>query len=453
MRQAGRPARARRIAGLLSLILVAAACTRASSDRGSDRSPSPSWSPSQTTAPNAAPEVVDASRFATRWPIKHVVFLIKENRTFDNLFGTFPGANGASFGWDHGVRRPLTRGTDGRTSGDIPHCYLCALAAWDNGRMDGFAGSPNADRWAYTQLHRDQLPNYWAWAKRYVLSDNFFSSAVGPSFPNHLYSIAAQSGGTHDNPRRKPGISSLTFGCDAPAGQVVGVYDSEGKVQWVPPCFDFTTEGDLLNQHRIPWAYYAASENQRGYIWSAYSAIRRYRKDPARWNRHIFPVDNVINDIQAGRLPPVTWITPRFELSEHPEYNFCRGENWTTKVIDAIMKSPMWKDTAIFLTWDDYGGFYDHVAPKQVDAFGFGFRVPLLVISPYAKHGVVDHHIGEFSSVLRFIEDNWGLSQLTHRDRAARNLSYDFNFNKPPRPPDVLPLRTDCKGPTWAPAP
>ncbi len=429
--------------------VLAAACVQSGASTSTRATPSPLAS--GRAAPTSGPKAVDASSFSTRWPIKHVVFLIKENRTFDNLFGTFPGANGASFGWDQGVRRPLTLGTDGRTSGDIPHCYTCALAAWDNGKMDGFDQSPTADRWAYTQLHRDQLPNYWHWAGRFVLADWFFASAQGPSFPNHLYSIAAQSGGAVDNPRRSDFFSN-SFGCDAPKKEKVQIFDSEGNVEYVPPCFDFKTEGDLLDAAGIPWAYYAANWDQRGYIWSAYSAIRRYREHPQHWAKHMFPVDQVIRDIHEGALPPVTWITPRFELSEHPEYNFCHGENWSTKVIDAIMNSPMWKDTAIFLTWDDYGGFYDHAPPPQVDRFGFGFRVPLLVISPYAKAGVVDHHLGEFSSVLRFIEDNWGLSNLTHRDRRATDLSYDFAFGQEPRPPDPLPLRTDCRGSIWAPA-
>ncbi len=397
----------------------------------------------------SGPKAVDASSFPTRWPIKHVVFLVMENRTFDNLFGTFPGANGASFGWDHGVRRPLLRGTDGRTSGDLPHCYTCALAAWDEGKMDGFNDSRTADRWAYTQLHRDQLPNYWNWATHFVLADRFFSSARGPSFSNHLYSIAAQSGGAVDNPLRLS--FSNSFGCDAPKQEKVQAYDSKGGFAYVPPCFNFRTEGDLLDTASIPWAYYAATKDQRGYIWSAYSAIARYRDHPRTWEQHVFPVDDVIQDISANRLPPVTWITPRFQLSEHPDFNFCYGENWTTKVIDAIMQSPMWKDTAIFLTWDDYGGFYDHVPPPNVDRLGLGFRVPLLVLSPYAKLGVVDDHLGEFSSVLRFVEDNWRLSKLTHRDRLATDLSYDFDFSQQPLPPDPRPLRTDCKGPIWTP--
>jgi phospholipase C len=210
----------------------------------------------------------------------------------------------------------------------------------------------------------------------------------------------------------------------------------------VPPCFDFLTEGDLLNRARIPWAQYAASEDQKGYIWSAYSAIRRYRMHEARWQRHMFPVDEVVRDIREGLLPPVTWITPRFELSEHPEFNFCHGENWSTKVIDAIMRSPM---------WDDYGGFYDHVPPPQVDDFGFGIRVPMIVLSPYAIQGKVSGELGEFSSVLRFIEDNWGLTQLTKRDKRATPMFSAFDFEQEPRAPDPLPLRDDCMGPIWAP--
>jgi phospholipase C len=427
-----------------SIAAIAVACT---DDTGGTTSTSPNISATPTVSADPA-QTVDATSFKTTTPIKHVVFLVKENRTFDNLFGSFPGANGVSYGMDHGVRRPLAPGTDGRVPGDIPHCYWCSVVAWDNGKMDGFNQGPTGD-WAYTQLQRDQLPNYWHWAQHNALFDNFFASAWGPSFPNHLYSIAAQSGGARDNPRRA-GFFSNTFGCDAPVQQKVEVYDSEGNVVKVPPCFDFETEGDLLHAKGIPWAYYAATPIQRGYIWSAYSAISRYRNHPARWAKYMRPVDQVVRDINANTLPPVTWITPRFELSEHPEFSFCHGENWTTQVIDAIMRSPMWEDTAIFLTWDDYGGFYDHVPPPDVDRMGFGFRVPLMVISPYAIEGTVSHESGEFSSVLRFIEDNWSLRPyLTSRDKAATPLRSAFDFTQPPRPPDPLPLRTDCTGPKF----
>jgi phospholipase C len=437
----------RRLVPVLAASLVAAACVRADGDVQTT-TPLPTAPSPIASSPSVARQV-DASVFPTRWPIKHVVFLIKENRTFDHLFGRFPGARGVSVGMDRGVERRLVRGTDQATREDIPHCYACALAAWNGGAMDGFNQSESAERWAYTQLHKDQLPNYWRWAKEYTLFDNVFASAHGPSFPNHLYTIAAQSGGAHDNPRRRPGLGSNTFGCDAPPEQLVEVTDSEGIVKRVRPCFDFVTEGDLLNRAGIPWAYYAAQEDQRGYIWSAYAAIRRYRENPEKWQRHIFPVDRVVDDIEAGALPPVTWITPRFELSEHPEFNFCHGENWSTEVIDAIMRSDMWKDTAIFLTWDDYGGFYDHVPPPQVDGFGFGIRVPMIVLSPYAKPGHVSHELGEFSSVLRFIEDNWGLTKLTKRDRRATPMLSAFDFQQEPRQPTPLPLRDDCDGPIY----
>jgi hypothetical protein len=176
---------------------VLSACTARASDTSFEH---PNISATPTVEP-VRPRAVNANAFTTRTPIKHVVFVVKENRTFDNLFGTFPRANGVTVGMDMGSRRPLIRGTDGRLPSDIPHCYRCAIQAWDNGKMDGF-DQPLTGKWAYSQLRRGQIPNYWHWAERNVLFDDFFSSAWGPSFPNHLYTIAAQSKETRDNPRR-----------------------------------------------------------------------------------------------------------------------------------------------------------------------------------------------------------------------------------------------------------
>src|SRR5205085_3902694 len=313
------PASALRLRSATAAVLVAVLFAIACSSTPDGGSPLPSSTSAEGSSPSVTPSgptptnapgftEAMAESLKTRWPIKHVVFLVKENRTFDRLFGTCPGANGQTWGMDNGVRRPLTRGTDQRQP-DIPHCYECSIAAWDHGKMDGFNQSEPANRWAYTQLHKDQLPNYWHWARQNVLADNFFSSAQGPSFPNHLYTIAAQSGGAHDNPRRIPGIThgSNTFGCDAPKTQNVEVEEPNGTTRMVPPCFNIKTEGDLLNRRGIPWSFYAATQDQKGYIWSAYSAIRKYREDPQNWNQHIFPVDNVIQDIKADSLPPVTW--------------------------------------------------------------------------------------------------------------------------------------------------
>jgi phospholipase C len=439
-----------------ALLLVAAACSAGSSRAHSGSGPSlKSFTPPALTD---RPRSLNASTRETTTPIKHVVFIIKENRSFDNLFGAYPGAAGASTANDKGTDRPLVHGAqyDQRLPHDLPHDYVAALKAYDHGKMDGFTQSDASDRYAYTQLTKDQLPNYWHWARTFVLADHFFASVNGPSFPNHLFTIAAQSGGTHDNPL-SPGQKDRgrykTWGCDAPQSEKVVVVDTEGVEHKISPCFDFKTIGDELTNKGIPWLYYAAPPvpwdqppSRSGYIWSAYSAIRHIRNDPKMWSTHVFPVQQVMRDIKQGRLAPVTWITPQFALSEHPEYNFCYGENWSTGVIDAIMRSPMWKSTAIFLTWDDWGGFYDHLAPPQIDKFGLGIRVPFMVISPYAKKGFIDHGHGEFSDVLRFMEDNWGLPQLTKRDREAGNLSQDFDFDRPPRPADPRPLRTDCKG-------
>jgi phospholipase C len=379
----------------------------------------------------------------TRWPIDHVVFLMLENHSFDNMFGRFPGADGARWGMDHGVRRPLEHSSD-QLIPDLPHCRACALASWDHGRMDGFNQSPEADAYAYTQMHRADEPNYWSWARHYVLADEFFSSEMGPSYPNHLYAISGQSADAPDNPVRPPALHSLTWGCDSPPEELVRVVHGAGDSERVRPCFRIPTLADRLERNDVSWAYYAATASQRGYIWSAYTSIRGVFGTP-RYADHVHPVDDVVADIDARPLPAVTWITPRFELSGHPSTNFCYGENWATRVVDAIMRSPSWDTTAIFLTWDEWGGFYDHVPPPRADRFGLGFRVPFIVLSPFARSGSIDSRAGEFASVLRFIEDNWGIRPLTARDRSAGNLSWDFNFHRTV-PADPRPLRTDCKG-------
>jgi phospholipase C len=446
-----------RLVALLACLLLGASCTSTPDGSGTKGD--------RTNSAGPAASKTDVPRFPTRTPIQHVVFILKENRSFDNLFGLFPGAAGATEANDHGQVRPLVHSPlyGQRLPHDLPHDRAAALLAWDHGKMDGFSITSAADKYSYTQLVPKQLPNYWHWAENFVLSDHFFASALGPSFPNHLYAIAAQSGGAIDNPEPPPPEDFKwfkTWGCDSPDSEYVEVYDTEGNVERVPPCFDFQTVGDLLTKRTIPWRYYAATRVPRddaphsGYIWNAYAAIGRYRNNDRRWHQHIFPVERIVPDIQAERLPPVTYVTPRFALSEHPEYNFCHGENWTTEIIDAIMRSPMWESTAIFLTWDDWGGLYDHMPPPLLDRFGLGIRVPFLVISPYAKEGHIDRRPGEFSSVVRFIEDNWRLNRrLTLRDKGAGNLFYDFDFSQDPRPPDPLPLRSNCEGPAFSPPP
>ena len=197
-----------------------------------------------------------------------------------------PGVNGVTRDSTATDLRPLTPAPD-RLPEDIPHCYECAIESWNEGRMNNFAQNEPGDLYAYTQMQgREDLPNYWRWAEEFALSDNFFASAQGPSFPNHLFTIAAQSGGTHFNPNQDQARVTLftqdtglakSWGCDSLEEAYVEVVDSEGQVEKVPPCFDFPTEADLLDGAGIPWAYYAAWNDQRGYVWSAFSAIERVR--------------------------------------------------------------------------------------------------------------------------------------------------------------------------------
>ncbi len=389
----------------------------------------------------------------TRWPIKRVVYIMLENRSFDCLFGTFPGANGATVGVSYGKEVPLIDCPDW-LPGDLSHDHAAALNCLDGGKLDGFGTGIYGPIYGYSQLHEPQIPNYWAWARQFVLADNFFASALGPSYPNHFYFVAGQDGGVIDNPENigtvdRYGGKFKSWGCDAvpsqDGGTFVFVKDEHGNLSKHTPCFDFPSVGELLSQHGIDWAFYSAPPGQIGYFWNAYNGISSvFHSD--LWHEHIRDVNRIVHDIQANRLPPVTWVTPRFELSDHPPWSTSGAHNWVTGVVNAIMKSDMWEQTAIFLTWDEWGGLYDHVAPPVLDDVGLGFRVPLLTISPYAKRGYVDDVLGEFSSPLRFIADNWGLPYLTKRIRKTSNLEQQFDFAKAPRKPTVLAARVHTFG-------
>lgn len=368
--------------------------------------------------------------------IQHIVFIIKENRTFDNYFGTFPGADGVTTGTiSTGQVIPLGHTPD-RTRHDIGHSWRDAVLSIDGGKMDKFdlipGGNVRGEYLAYTQLTEKDIPNYFAYARNFVLADRMFSSLTGPSFPNHLYTVGAQSGGAINNPSRTKGV----WGCDSDEGATVQVMDDHGGITQQFPCFDFPTLADLLQTAGVSWKYYAPQRGQAGYIWNALDAIRHIRNTPL-WTEHVAPDGQFAADARSGRLPAVSWLVMG-RASEHPPASTCYGENWSVEQVNAIMQGPDWPSTAIFITWDDFGGFYDHVAPPKVDAFGFGPRVPLLIISPYAKSGYVSHTQYEFSSLLKFVEARYGLPPLTARDREANSTLDSFDFAQAPHPPLVL---------------
>lgn len=374
--------------------------------------------------------------------IKHVVFILKENHTLDNYFGAFPGADGASTGRIHTGKIVNLGNAPNFIAEDILHDNLSCLIGMDGGKMDGFdliSGAFQQGRLMnYTRYRQDQIPNYWALATRFVLADEFFTSVHGPSFPNHLFTIAAQSGGAIDNP---PGS---VWGCDGGLGAMVPTVQTDGSRGHTRPCFDFTTVADSLNAAGLSWHYYGAPSGVRGYQWSAFDAIRHIRFGP-QWKTNVRPDKRFISDVARNDIATMTWITTESGRSEHPEVSgVCAGENSTIAMVNAIMKSPAWDSTVIFISWDDFGGFYDHVPPPRLDALGLGPRVPLLIISPFVKSGFIEHQQLEFASVVKFVEEVFGLPFLTARDANSNDMFDAFDFQDAPLLPMPLPLRR-CK--------
>jgi phospholipase C len=448
-----------------------------------------------------APKAVGQS--PSHIPIDHFIYIIQENHSFDSYFGTFPGANGIPAGTalpEYPGGPPTIRPfhlTGSHIPHDLKHTWQAAQTDYDNGKMDGFmwaewpnsldyywgskpvptpipglvggdhhhknpavartategpakevlsphgaaddededapdieeqndalraaeatpAGTPNPKHrpsWVkYTLAYQDfnEIPNYWEYAQKFTLCDEFFSSLMGPSEPNHLYAVAAQSGGL---------VGDLGRGEDV---------------------FSFPTMVDLLENANITWSYYNfAKHPKKVSIWNPLAAFHNFYRNPTL-NAHIVRGSHFFQDIKDGNLPQVSWIVPAFEKSEHPSTNVTTGMWYVTELVNAVMQSKYWSSCAIIIVWDDYGGFYDHVPPVQTDMYGFGPRVPALVISPYSAVGVV-HTTYDLTSPLKLIETKFGLSSLTPRDANANNMLDCFNFGQTPLPPVIITEQT-----------
>ena len=374
--------------------------------------------------------------------IQHIVFIVKENRTFDNYFGTFPGADGATSGAiSTGQLIPLGHAPD--KARDMSHDSGDAVAAINGGKMNFFDLTGNAningDYMSYSQLTQTDIPNYFAYAQNFVLADHMFSSVHGPTFPNRLYTVAAQAGGATDDPSGGTGANA-GWGCDSIANTVVPVMDTLGNISRVFPCFQFPTLADSLQSAGISWKYYAPTQGQPSYYESTLDAISDIR-NTALWTEDVVASEQFVTDTLNGQLPAVSWLVPPNHDNEHPPGSSCAGENWTVQQINAVMQGPDWNSTAIFLTYDDFGGLYDHVPPPVLDQFGLGPRVPMLIISPYARPGYVSHTQYEPSSVLKFVEERFDLPALASRDAAANDTLDSFNFTQAPLSPLVLQTR------------
>jgi phospholipase C len=372
--------------------------------------------------------------------INHVVWIMQENRTFDNYFGTFPGADGLP----PGVCLPVMPGSatcvrpfhmpKGEPVLDMPHVWETAHAAEDFGKMDAFVYVEGSTLTMGYLDDRD-IPNYWSYAHHYALCDHFFSSFNGPSSNNHLYSVAAQDGGL------------LRFDCT--------LKDAEEELD-DPEGFSFLAIVDMLEKRHVSWKYYvetrpkppgaktrgcnlAYPDPKKFSAWNPLPGFVSVYKNPERMAK-IVDLKEYFQDLRQHTLPAVSYIVPDFQDSEHPPAPADRGMWFVTGLVNALMESPYWKDSVIFLTWDDYGGFYDHVPPPQIDAFGFGPRVPALVISPYSKPDYISHYTYEFSSILKFVEERWSLGHMTARDDRADDMRDCFNFNQVPNASLIIPV-------------
>jgi phospholipase C len=425
--------------------------------------------------------------------IKHIIIIMQENRSFDNYFGTFPGADGIPMK----DGKPDVCVPDPKTSqcvypyvdhadvnGGGPHGQSNAIADIDSGKMDGFIAQaenakkgcldPNNPACAESSTPdvmgyhvESDIPNYWTYAKDFVLQDHMFEPNASWSLPSHLFLVSEWSAycTQKDNPYscknalQKPGVPP-----NRPA-YFNGATNSEPDYAWT----DLTY---LLYKHNISWRYYVVSgyepdcENPSDL---SCAPVKQNSNTPGIWNPLPFfdtvKSDHQLGNIQSvdqfymaaknGTLPQVAWVVPSAAVSEHPPAPVSFGQSYVTSLINAVMKSPNWDSTAIFLSWDDWGGFYDNVVPPTVDENGYGLRVPGIVISPYAKTGYIDHQILSFDAYDKFIEDDFLSGErinplsdgrpdprpdVREDEKILGNLINDFDFNQSPRPPVILPV-------------
>lgn len=416
-------------------ILVAFLCMAALTSGGEGGGATPGYAQSSTQAGTCV-EVPGCGA------IQHVVFFIKENRSFDSMFGRFPGADGTTtYRTPDGTLHPLGHEPT-LLPRDIQHGYVPATRAVDGGKMDGFSLIPSAHQFgmdmADVQFVRRDIPRYWRYARTFTLADHFFSSIRSNSFSNHLYTIVADSHGVFSNP------DGPMWGCDASARTRTLRRTAAGAVRSVYPCFTMETETDLLDAHHISWRYYAPRQSEPGYIWSALDAIGHVRQGP-EWQTNVVDYQTFAADARAGNLPSVSWLVQPAVLADHPPHDICPGENWSVAEINAIMSNPaLWAHTAVILTWDDYGGFYDHMPPPTGPraTLQYGPRVPALIISPYARRGYVDHTFYTFTSLLTLAGAIFNLPTLPGTDTRPGPLLNAFDFSQSPIAPLTLQRRT-----------
>ena len=413
-----------------------------------------------------------------RGHITHVVVIIQENRSFENFFTGYPGANAPPSGCaipEKNERPEITRqvARPGLSSAcptgdisvalkpitfdsvDLGHNWQSSQVSWDKGKMDGFSkfcckGGPYP---AYSYVKRSLITPYWDIARRYVLADEMFPTEWGGSFTGHLMLVAGTDD-IHQSPS-KAEIDTPTAGpydCDSPPGTKSSYVTSKQKVEMNKgpfPCFDqWNSIAEVLDNAGVSWKYYATRKLDGG-IWEPFEAMKYVRYGPD-WANIIAPQTKILTDPGKGNLASVSFVTPSLKDSDHPPLRGRQGSDlgpsWVASVVNAIGESSYWDSAAIVVLWDDWGGWYDNSKPPQLDYRGLSFRVPCLIISPYAKTGYVDSTQYEFASVLKFIEEVYGTGSIGptshgYTDQRATSLDAAFDFNQRPRSFTVIPSK------------
>jgi phospholipase C len=402
--------------------------------------------------------------------IQHVIIMLQENRSFNTMFMGFPGAETANQGFckeydpGHGEKPVCPRGQEVKLHAislktgppdqgkDIGHNHAIFESEYDGGKMDNFGsnclgtvcggsiGQP-AGKYPYAYVKRSEVQPYWDMAHQYTLADHMFSTATTDSFVAHQQMIAGTTAlnsqeSLVDTPSNRP------WGCDGFKGTVTGVIFKSGVVKPFGgpfPCLNqYKTMADVLDAAGVSWKYYVESLDPSspyfdfsGTVWDAYDAIKNVRYGPD-WKKVIMPNTTIYKDLKNGSLAQVSWVIPQVLDSDHPASGSTSGPSWVSSVVNAVGKSQYWQNTAIVILWDDWGGWYDNVPPPQLDYTSLGMRVPMIVVSPFAKPHNVSKTQYEFGSVLKFIEENFGTGSLGTTDERANSIDDVFNFSQSP---------------------
>ena len=384
---------------------------------------------------------------------QHVVVIFQENRTPDNLFHGLPNADIANTGKNSSGQVITLSSIPLANDYDLSHAHKAFVDMYDNGKMDGADHIPIVCKKGATNcppshpqfkyVRPSDVQPYFQLAETYTFGDRMFQTNQGPSFPAHQFIIAGTSAPTAasdlfaaENP------SGADTGCTAPPDASVLLIDPLGNEnQSTYPCFEHRTLMDSLDAQKLTWNYYAPLP---GSIWTGPNAIQHIRSGPD-WAKVIIPQTKVLTDIANGQLAQVSWVIPDGADSDHASSNDGTGPSWVASIVNAIGTSQYWGNTAIIITWDDWGGWYDHVAPTIYNSYEYGFRVPLIIVSPYSKQGHVSHVTHDFGSILKFIEEVFNLPSLGYADSRADDFSDCFDLTQRPIPFQVVPAKLDQK--------